>query len=153
MALFNRLWRIWPICSSALPDGGIRINLLNAYYSFTHWKFISCLPIKHSIKSQRYKCSRFLPKTQHQVGKGRHRNNKLENSFFFFFFFFFWPCHVACRILVPGPGFEPTPPALGVWSPNHWATREVPKNSFLWTYKSNTMEKNSWTCSLNGKAL
>ena len=34
------------------------------------------------------------------------------------FFFFFWPCHVACRILVPQPGIEP--------GPYHWATRELP---------------------------
>ena len=26
----------------------------------------------------------------------------------FFFFFFFWLCRVACEILVPQPGIEPT---------------------------------------------
>ena len=36
--------------------------------------------------------------------------------FFFFFFFFFWPPHMACRILVPWPGIEPVPLALGAWS-------------------------------------
>ena len=30
----------------------------------------------------------------------------------------------ACRILVPWPGIEPVPPAVEVWSPNHWTTRE-----------------------------
>ena len=25
----------------------------------------------------------------------------------------------------PRPGFEPVPPAVKVWSPNHWTTREV----------------------------
>ena len=28
--------------------------------------------------------------------------------------------------LVPRPGIEPRPPALGVWSLTHWTTREVP---------------------------
>lgn len=29
--------------------------------------------------------------------------------------------------LVPCPGITPGPPALGAWSLNHWATREVPQ--------------------------
>ena len=28
--------------------------------------------------------------------------------------------------LVPRPGIEPGPPALGVWSLSHWTPREVP---------------------------
>ena len=32
---------------------------------------------------------------------------------------FFWLCYVACGILVPQPGIEPTSPALKVWSLNH----------------------------------
>ena len=28
--------------------------------------------------------------------------------------------------LVPQPGLEPGPPALGAWSITHWTTREVP---------------------------
>ena len=43
------------------------------------------------------------------------------------FFFFFWPCHATCRILVPRPGIEPLLPALGAWTLNHWAAREVPQ--------------------------
>ena len=42
-----------------------------------------------------------------------------------FFFFFFWLCCVACRILAPRPGLEPTPPALEARSLNHWTAREV----------------------------
>ena len=34
--------------------------------------------------------------------------------------------HAACGILVPWPGIEPVPAALGVWSLNHWASRKVP---------------------------
>ena len=30
--------------------------------------------------------------------------------------------------LVPRPGIEPVPPALGAQSPNHWTAREVPVN-------------------------
>ena len=58
------------------------------------------------------------------------------NLFFFFFLthswfnlinlFMFWPHHVACGILVPRPGIEPGPPALGMWSLTHWTTRDVP---------------------------
>ena len=35
---------------------------------------------------------------------------------------------LSCNLwdLVPWPGMEPGPPALGVWSPSHWTTREVP---------------------------
>ena len=33
--------------------------------------------------------------------------------------------------LVPRPGIEPGPPALGAWSLNHWITREVPKTRVL----------------------
>ena len=29
--------------------------------------------------------------------------------------------------LVPPPGIEPRPAALGTWSLSHWATREVPE--------------------------
>ena len=29
--------------------------------------------------------------------------------------------------LVPWPGIEPEPPALGAWSLSHWTTREVPE--------------------------
>ena len=57
--------------------------------------------------------------------------------FFFNFYFFIQLCQVlvaVCRSfhcsmwdLVPQPGIEPGPPALGAWSRNHWATRKVPK--------------------------
>ena len=40
-------------------------------------------------------------------------------------FFFFWPYYVACRILVPWPGSEPVPPALGAQGLNYWTTRKV----------------------------
>ena len=41
-------------------------------------------------------------------------------------FFIFWLCCVACGILDPWSGIKPPPPALTVWSLNHWATRDVP---------------------------
>ena len=40
-------------------------------------------------------------------------------------FFFFWPYYAACRILVPWPGSEPVPPALGAQGLNYWTTRKV----------------------------
>ena len=52
-----------------------------------------------------------------------------------FFFFFFWPRRVACAILVPRPGIEPTPPEVEAQSLNHWTIREVPgKTIFILFY-------------------
>ena len=34
-------------------------------------------------------------------------------------------------LIVPRPGIEPMPPALGAQSLNHWTTREVPISQFL----------------------
>ena len=49
------------------------------------------------------------------------------SMFLLYLLIYFWQCPGACGILVPGPGMEPTSPALEAWSLNHWATREVPK--------------------------
>ena len=38
--------------------------------------------------------------------------------------FFLWPCHTACEILVPQPGFKPVSPAVKTQSSNHWTARE-----------------------------
>ena len=46
--------------------------------------------------------------------------------FLFYFYLFIWPCHAACRILVPRPGIKPGPPAVEAQSLNHWTAREVP---------------------------
>ena len=45
----------------------------------------------------------------------------------FIYLFIYWPHLVACGILVPWPRIEPVPPALEVWSLNHWTAREVPE--------------------------
>ena len=50
----------------------------------------------------------------------------LASRYWFLNFFFFCLCRVACGILVPQPGIEPTPHAVEVWSLNHWTTREAP---------------------------
>ena len=44
----------------------------------------------------------------------------------FIFKIFSWPCHMACRILVPQPGSESAPLALEAWSVSHWTIRKVP---------------------------
>ena len=43
---------------------------------------------------------------------------------------------LSCNIwnLVPFPGMEPVPPAVGVWSLSHWTTREVPCCVFNWDW-------------------
>ena len=40
-------------------------------------------------------------------------------------FFLFWPHLVACGILVPQPGIEPTSTALETWHRNHWTISDV----------------------------
>ena len=37
---------------------------------------------------------------------------------------FFWPCHEACKILVPQPGIELVPLALEAQSLNHWTAEK-----------------------------
>ena len=54
----------------------------------------------------------------------------LEVVFFFFFFFF---SYKACWILAPLPGIKPMPPAVEVWSLNHWTAREVLQETVLFT--------------------
>ena len=44
----------------------------------------------------------------------------------FNFIIIFWSHYVACRIIVPRPGIEPTPLEVEAWSLNHWTDREVP---------------------------
>ena len=39
---------------------------------------------------------------------------------------------MACGILVPQPGIEPTPPAVEAQSRNHWTAREVPPFLNCW---------------------
>ena len=69
----------------------------------------------------------------------------------FYFIFFFGPRRAACRILVPRWGIEPAPPAVEVWSLNHWATREVPEDDFLVTLKWALNLDKSKPDFLNGK--
>ena len=73
---------------------------------------------------------------------------RLNITFFFFLnIYLFWLCRVlvvahgifvvACLVaacvwdLVPWPGVEPGPPALGAQSVTHWTTREVPQYNIL----------------------
>ena len=57
----------------------------------------------------------------------------LERFFYFkklFIYLFIWPHCVACGILVPWPGIEPTFSAVKVRSLNHWIAREFPGKLF-----------------------
>ena len=49
------------------------------------------------------------------------------------FAFFFWlHCvSMACQILVLWPGIEPVSSAVKAWSPNHWTTKEFPRDVHL----------------------
>ena len=57
-------------------------------------------------------------------GEALHRPLK-GGVYFVLFLIYFWPCCMACRILVPCPGIEPGPLALGGQSLTHWTTGEV----------------------------
>ena len=52
--------------------------------------------------------------------------------FFLVGFFFFWLYGAASGTLVPQPGTEPAPLALGAWSLYHWPVREV---RLLWNFE------------------
>ena len=68
------------------------------------------------------------------------------------FCLFFFPSQAiwtASGILVPPPRIEPRPPALGAWSPNHWATRELPPCSCL----SASLILGAELCPLRGRVL
>ena len=65
---------------------------------------------------------------------------KMEDFFKFLNFF----CIAAglARDLSTPTGIKPVPPAVEVWSPNHWTTREVPIFCFKvspWQYMSQIM--------------
>ena len=64
--------------------------------------------------------------------RGRNVNLNLLSLVFVYLFLvcvFFSFLTDASRILDPGPGMEPMPPAVEVWSPRHWTTRKVPVSS------------------------
>ena len=51
---------------------------------------------------------------------------------FIYLFRLHWVLVASClRDLVPQPGIQPGPPALGAQSLTHWTTREVPSLPFL----------------------
>ena len=87
----------------------------------------------------------WLPSSFHTQASSVIRQNLRGGVCVFLKYLFIWlhwvlvtPCGIfnLCRImrtlscgrwdLVPWPGIEPRPPALGVWSFSHWTTREVP---------------------------
>ena len=37
----------------------------------------------------------------------------------------YWLCYLACRILVPGSGIKPRPPAVESWSLKYWTARGI----------------------------
>ena len=60
-----------------------------------------------------------------QISQPKANTTFFFNFFLFFFFLIFWPGSAACEILVPQAGIKPVPPALEVWSLNHWPARAV----------------------------
>ena len=65
---------------------------------------------------------------------GTLNDEKEEQHFFLFLIFLYLPgSGLSCCMwnLVPRPEIEPGPPALGVQSPGHWTSREVPQLFFM----------------------
>ena len=58
---------------------------------------------------------------------------KLHKGLFppLFCFLFFWLHLMACGILVPCLGIEPSHSSVKAWISNHWTTREFPISDFL----------------------
>ena len=55
--------------------------------------------------------------------------------------------------LVPWPGIELRPQALGAWSLGHWTTREVPKNTLFSDFRDWTVWETGLQVLLNGKGV
>ena len=72
--------------------------------------------------------------TDHQSSRIRFRGGAVcgpwVHIFVLLLFLISWPHLSICRILVPKPGIELTPPAVEALSFNHWTTREVHEFSF-----------------------
>ena len=66
------------------------------------------------------------------------------------FLLLFWPWHKPHGILVPRPGIEPTPPALGAWSLNHWTATGSPSLCFCYRLKWHVEDRCSvqFSCSV-----
>ena len=60
---------------------------------------------------------------------------------------------MADRILVPRPGIEPVCPAVEVWNPTHWATKEVLKVESYWNLSGFLLEKGIWFPDRNAAQL
>ena len=50
-----------------------------------------------------------------------------QHLFYLFTHLKFWPCHTACRILVPQSRIKSASPVVDVQNSNHWITREAPR--------------------------
>ena len=62
-------------------------------------------------------------------------------------YYFFWPHLTACGILVPRPGIEPGAMAVKAPNPNHWTTREVPKDIlFRILFHSGLLQDSDYIC-------
>ena len=64
----------------------------------------------------------------------------MSKEFFFFVLFFFKYLesylfgHTTWHTDLTQPGMQTVPPAVEVWSLNHWTTREVPRISLYQTF-------------------
>ena len=74
--------------------------------------------------------------------------------YFYLFIWLHWALVAACRIfgcgmwdLIPWPGVEPGPPALGMQSLSHWTTREA-LDFFFFPYEGFFSDHDIWSCFL-----
>ena len=97
-AVDNLVHRPFCKCSSIPVDGFLEVEMLGqrAHASLSTTSFLKLLPLTFPP------ISLAAPSTTLPM-----------------LFFFFWPSHMACGILVPRPGIEPTPPAVEERSLNH----------------------------------
>ena len=88
------------------------------------WRFSkknSGLPLAHSTIEDQIMCRNTLQMLRLSRCVYNFPIHSMQPTFFFFL-----PHHMACRLLVPGPGMEAGPQQWKPWVPNHWTARELP---------------------------
>ena len=96
------------------------------------------LPLRIDVLAWKGACVFYVSRFVNKINVGdkgcyRYCFPKFKKIFNWIYFclFIYWPYYVAYETLVPWPGIEPAPPALAVWSPNHWPGKSPLPAKFL----------------------
>ena len=97
--------------SFTLPDVFLSVSAVCSFVWLSGVALHKYITLFFFLIFLRYSCFAILCNTPH-----------LKKTFFFLIF---RPCCLTCRILVPQPRMEFTPPALARQNLNHWTARKV----------------------------